>query len=288
MPRRPIDLTRKIKDIVQHLLPMPKEALAPILHFKRTTADIWTSLAYVERAVEQGDRYETVVQRHLGRVYGMILVNLVETYERFLKEVAAECIDELAEYVVDDRFDVFSIRGSTLASHFDTGGTLGRSLCESATWLDCEEINKRFRRLLSEPFQSGGASFELFPKQPTDALRRFETMNLIWQIRHTSVHNVGVITRSDAVKLRLWTGESVAAPSMLSPTREDLRHLKRFLDETATLCNRRVADRLASLIAAIFAPTASTLTAKAKADRLAGIFRLPLTMGNEIGMVPPD
>ncbi len=285
MLRRPVDLTRKIKDIVQHSQAMPDEAYAPILHFRRTTADIWASLAYIERAVSQRNRYEAVVEKHLGRIYSMILVNLVETFERFLKELAGECIDETAEYIVDDRFDVFAIKGSVLASHFDTGGSLGRSLCEAATWLDCEETNRRFRKLLSEPFQQGGSFFELFPKQPTDDLRRFETLNLIWQIRHTAVHNVGVITRSDAVKLRTWSKEPVEAPRLMSPTRADLIHLNRFLGEMATLCNRRVGERLAKLLDSIIVPTASH---KTKADRIASLFRLPLQIGEEVGSVPPD
>jgi hypothetical protein len=115
---------------------------------------------------------------------------------------------------------VFKVQGSALASHFGTG-TLGKSLCESATWLDCEEINERFRKLLADPFQVGGPSFSLFPKQNqllAGQQSRFDLMNLVWQIRHTAVHNVGVITQSDAVKLRLWAKEPVVAPRLLAPT----------------------------------------------------------------------
>jgi len=110
----------------------------------------------------------------------MALVNLVQTFERFLKEVAARCVDCLLAYVVDDRFNIFKIQGSSLASHF-AAESAGDSLCESATWLDCEEINDRFRRLLSEPFQVGGSFFYLFPKQNQLAagqVSRFDTMNL--------------------------------------------------------------------------------------------------------------
>ena len=160
MPLTPATLTRKIKDILRHVQPLPDEAKAPSLHYQRTVSDIWGSLAYVERLIAERDRYQSVVDRHLGRLYGMALVNLVETFERFLKEAAAECVDYLAEFVIDDRFNVFSIQGSTLASHFGAG-TLGKSLCESTTWLDCEDINRRFRKLLSDPFQVGGQSFDL-------------------------------------------------------------------------------------------------------------------------------
>jgi hypothetical protein len=288
MPRPPIDLHRKIKDILQHVQPLPDEANAPIMHYKRTIADNWASLAYIKRAMGQGERYETVVERHLGRIYGMALITLVETFERFLKEVAAGCVDNLAEFVVDDRFNVFSVKGSALASHFDTGGTLGKSLCESSTWLDCEEINQRFRRLLSDPFQMGGQQFDLFPKQPAADLRRFETMNLIWQLRHTAVHNVGIITRSDAVKLRLWAKENVDAPRILAPTRNDINYLKRFLDETASLCNQRIGDRLAQLLTEIYTPTLGSPTPQTMADRVASMFRLPQQVGPAFGVVLPD
>jgi hypothetical protein len=215
MPLTPAALTRKIKDILRHSQPLPDEAKAPILHYRRAVADIWGSLGYVERLIAEKARYQSVVDRHLGRLYGMALVNLVETLERFFKEVAGECVDSLSDLVIDDRFNVFAIQGTTLASHFGAG-TLGKSLCESSIWLDCEDINKRLRKLLSDPFQEGGASFDLFPKQqqqPESERWHFEPMNVIWQLRHTSVHNVGVITQSDGVKLRLLTKEPVAAPS---------------------------------------------------------------------------
>jgi hypothetical protein len=51
------------------------------------------------------------------------------------------------------------IQCSALA-HFGTD-TLGRSLCESAIWLDYDEVNDRFRHLLSPHFESG--SFLVFP-----------------------------------------------------------------------------------------------------------------------------
>lgn len=290
MPRPPVDLARKIKDIVHHADPLPAESTAPILHYKRTVSDIWVSLAYIERAVGEGERYHAVVDRHLGRLYGMALVNLVETFERFLKEVAAECVDCLADFVVDDRFNVFAIQGSALASHFGTG-TLGKSLCESSTWLDCEEINRRFRKLLSDPFQSGGPSFDLFPKQnqqPESEKWRFDPMNLIWQIRHSAVHNVGVITQSDAVKMRLWAKEKVAAPRILAPTRRDLNYLKRFLDETTDTCNKRVGEQLAHLLTTIHAPTPMLFDPQAMADRVASVFRLPLLIAGLPGVVAPD
>jgi hypothetical protein len=290
MPRPPIDLSRKIKDILQHVLPLPYEARAPILHYQRTATDIWTSLAYIKSAVETDDRYPAVAERHLGRLYGMALVQFVETFERFLKEVAAECVDFLANFIIDDRFNVFRIQASSLASHFGTG-TLGKSLCESSTWLDCGEITERFQKLLADPFQPGGKSFFLFPKQgqqPTGEQWRTESMSLIWQVRHTAVHNVGVITRSDAVKLRLLAKEKVDAPQILMPTRSDLTYLKQFIDETAILCNERIGVRLAELLTTIHGDSPNLFSAQETADRVASIFQKPLQISGILGIVPPN
>jgi hypothetical protein len=48
MPRPPIDLARKIKDILHHVQPLPDEARTPILHYRQTSAAIWASLSYIE------------------------------------------------------------------------------------------------------------------------------------------------------------------------------------------------------------------------------------------------
>jgi|GEM_PF-726617 len=297
MPRRPTDLTRKIKDILQHVSPLPDEARVPILHYRRTGTDIWGSLAYIEDVfqrvndAEQADisLYPAVMNRHLGRLYGMTLVNLVETFERLLKELAAECVDCLAPFVVDDRFNIFRIQGSGLAAHFGTA-TLGKSLCESATWLDCEEINERFRKLLSDPFHAG--TFYLFPKppgqQPERERWRYEPMSIIWQIRHTAVHNVGVITQSDGVKLRLLAKEPVTAPRVLAPTRDDIRYLKRFLDETAAICNERVCLRLAELLTLLHTATPTLFVPQETANRVASCFRIAAQVAGATGVMPTD
>jgi hypothetical protein len=239
-PKSPADYAARIKGILQSVQLLPDEAKAPILHYRRTVADVWGTLSYVERLVAERDRYQSVVDRHMGRLRGMALVNLIETFERFLKEAAAECVDRLADLVVDDRFDEFPVRGATLASHFGAGSA-GKALCESSTWLNCKEINDRFRELLSDPHQVG--TFYIFPKdkqQPLDQTWRYDLMSLIWQIRHTSVHNVGVITRSDAIKLRVLSKTNVAAPRVLVPTKVDIQWLKAFLDDTAEVCNRTI------------------------------------------------
>jgi len=208
----------------------------------------------------------------------MLLVNQIETFERFLKEIAAVCVDHLAKCVLDDRFDVFSVKGSQLAVHFEAD-TLGRSLCESEVWLDCDSINTRFRRLLADPFDENRGQFYLFPnkgQQPQDERFRYPIVALIWQLRHTIIHNVGVMTQSDAVKLRLLVRGPVESPRLLCPTRDDFRYVKRFLDETAQKVNQRVGSRLAELLTLLHAEDPSLFEPQEKANELKRQFNLPL------------
>jgi hypothetical protein len=112
MPRRPINLHRKVREILSHVDPLPAEADTPLAHCNRSSTDLWNLLLYVERAFGQLPLQPAAVRRHLTRLHGMILVNLVETFERYLKEVAAACVDHLARYVLDDRFNAFRLQGS--------------------------------------------------------------------------------------------------------------------------------------------------------------------------------
>ncbi len=154
MPRPPIDLNRKVREIVGHVEPLPAEAATPLRHYERSSTDLWNLVCYIERAFGQLLLQPAAVRRRMGRLHGMLVANLVESFERYLKEVAAACVDHLARYILDDRFNAFEVQGNALAAHF-AADTLGRSLCESTTWLDCDEVNDRFRRLLAPPFDSG-------------------------------------------------------------------------------------------------------------------------------------
>ena len=55
--------------------------------------------------------------------------------------------------------------------------------------LDRDEHRQR-RRLLAPPFENG--NFLLFPKQPLAERDRYDTLGIVWKLRHTIVHNVGV------------------------------------------------------------------------------------------------
>jgi len=289
MPPTPGDFNKRIIGILQSVQLLPDEAKVPILHYQRTVGEISGSLDYVGRLIAERERYQGVVDKHFGRLRGMALVNLIETFERFLKEVAAECVDCLADLVIDDRFNTFPVQGATLASHFGSGSA-GKALCESSIWLDCKEINDRFRKLLADPFKTGG--FYVFPKegnqQPVAEQWRYEVMSLIWQLRHTCVHNVGVITKSDAVRLRVLSKSHVDAPRVLVPSKTNIHWLKLFLDEAAEDCNQRIGQRLGALLTAISNATPALVQPQSMADRLASIFRLPLQVAGATGVVPPD
>jgi hypothetical protein len=287
MARPPINLGRKIKDILKHVEPLPPEAGSPLAHYRRSGTDLANLLEYVRKAFDQiGTLKPAVVSRHLAQLHGMVLVNLVETFERYLKEAAAACIDALGAFVLDDRFDGFRVQGSHLAVHFGTD-TLGKALCESSTWLDTASINTRFRSLLADPFEEG--KFVLFPnpkKDPPADRERYETLELVWQLRHTVVHNVGVITQSDAVKFRLLVRDAVASPRFLVPTRDDIRHLKRFLDETADVCNERLGKRLAEVLTALHTGDPTLFAPKDVADRLTATFGFVLQVAGVDGTLP--
>jgi hypothetical protein len=197
-------------------------------------------------------------------------------------------VDHLADLIVDDRFNAFPVQGAALASHFGSA-SVGKALCESATWLDCKEINDRFRKLLSDPFKVG--EFYVFPKeggqQPVAGQWRYEVMSLLWQLRHSAVHNVGVITKSDAVKLRVWAKVAVDAPRLLAPARNDIRWVKMFLDETAEDCNKRVGERLAILLTLIHTDAPGIFIPQAMADQVTATFRMVLQVAGATGVLVP-
>src|SRR5262249_35135297 len=151
MPRAKTDLHQKIREILQHTSPMPAESTCPIRHLDRAVNSIPALLEYIDIHLEAAGFYEAVYEKHMAHLRRMALSSLIESFERFLKELASVCIDALVSHVGDDRFDEFSAKGSQLAFHL-SAGSVGRALCESDTWLTNKSINERFKRLLKSPF----------------------------------------------------------------------------------------------------------------------------------------
>ncbi|HLN29862.1 MAG TPA: hypothetical protein VK395_19110 [Gemmataceae bacterium] len=286
MPRPPINLHNMVRALLQHTSPLPEEADCPIRHFDRS-ANIGLSLIkYIDDHIDPNDIYQAGYDRHLGHLRRMALAELIESFERFLKELASLCVDFLAPYTLDDRFDEFVPRRSEQIAAFVTAGSIGRALCESDTWIKNESINRRFRALLKMPF---GADWEfLFPNpvQPPEVERaRAETLAILWQIRHNLAHNVGVITHSDSMKFRVLIKEGVAAERRLAPSIEDLRYVKRFLFETASHTNERVGTRLGEVLGKFHADDPGLFDAQLKAKEISQRFEWSISIHGHAGQL---
>lgn len=74
---------------------------------------------------------------------------------------------------------------------------------------------------------------------------------------------------------------------VIAPTREDIRYLKRFLDETADRCNRRIGERLADLVTVIHATDPGLFVPQAMADAVTRTFGFVLTVAGAAGVLSP-
>ena len=274
-----IDFDKYLKRIPTHSVELGQEAATPASHYSRSANDAWSLLRYVERNLAKVNVYDSVYEPHMRRLSTMVMLALVETFERFLKEVAAVCVNHVGQVVLDDRLDAFSARGSVAAAHFGSGD-LGKALCESLTWCDCDDANRRFRKILADPFQDDGKFF-IFPNAsqlPVGLRNRAELMRIVWQLRHTIAHNAGLVTSADARKFGLLVKRQVHSPRLLEPTKGDVWYVKLFLDETVELINLAVAQRLSELLATIYAANPSLFDAAVKAKDLANLFGVPITI----------
>lgn len=286
MPRPPINLHQKTRDVLNHTSELHPEADRPILHFERSTNAALQMLKYLVGHINPGGVREAVYKRYLGHLRRLVLAELIESFERFLKELAAVCIDCLAPYTADDRFDDFlPKRGGTVAA-FVSAASIGKALCESDTWIANTTINARFASLLKTPF---GADWELlFPQanqQPAAERDRAATLAILWQVRHNLAHNVGVLTHSDAMKFRLLVGGPVPADRRLAPTPDDLKYVKRFLKETADHTNQRVGQRLAQLLGLIHAADPTLLDAQSTANDVSQRFTFAVSINGHVGVL---
>lgn len=282
MPKPVVDFDKYLKRIPLHSQELPLDSAVPHRHYRRSSNDAWNLLLYFDRNIQRESVYGASFERHARRLSTMVLLAMAEAFERFLKEIAAECINHVAPCVVDDRLDVFSVKGNVIGAHF-AEANLGKALCESQTWCDCKEVNDRFRRILADPWDKG--TFYVFPKENSQgppALRgRYEMVSLIWQLRHTIAHNSGVVTSSDAQKLRLLVKGSVDSPRLLWPTKGDVWYVKLFLDETVELVNREIGLRLAQLLTSLHKDDASLFVPATKAQVLADLFGEPSEVGGQ-------
>ncbi len=171
MPRKPVDLPAKIVEILDHVGDMPPEAEAPFSHYILSSNASVSMRRYVMRKLIDAGHYPAVRDRHFATLNNMVLVNLIQSFERFIKDLAAVCVDHLFDRMIDGRFDEPQVRGSSLAAHF-AGSSPGKALCESGTWLDCKGINERFKDYLRRNRSQSGITGIRQPRPLVDSLAR--------------------------------------------------------------------------------------------------------------------
>jgi hypothetical protein len=268
-----------IRQALQHSALLLAEAGCPLRHFERSANNSLLLIEYIVSHIRPQTVKAAVYERHLGHLRRMVVAELIESFERFLKESAAICADHLAPYTLDDRFDEFAPKRAEQIAAFVTAGSIGKALCESDTWINNETINRRFKSLLKTPF---GTDWELlFPEtnqQPAAERDRARSLAILWQMRHNLAHNVGVMTHSDSMKFRMLTQGPIVADCRLSPSTEDVRYVKRFLSETAVHVNRRVGTRLAALLEMFHVADPLLFGAQDNANQVSRQFAFPLTI----------
>jgi hypothetical protein len=170
-----------------------------------------------------------------------------------------------------------------LAFHL-AAGSVGKALCESDTWLANRTINERFRRLLKAPF---GDNWEnLFPEenqQPQGERARARTLAILWQVRHTITHNVGVITGSDAAKFRMLVKGMASPDRVLRITKRDIVYTKKFLSESGQQVNERIGKRLETLLDGLHRDNPALFDARNMAGRVSRQLGFSITVNGNVG-----
>ena len=281
--RPPIDLNQKVRDLLTHTDPRSSGINAPLRNFEGRTNACFNLIKYIDDHISNQPVYEASYNRHRSLLNRMVLVSLVEAFERFIKETAIVCVDAIAPFTIDNRFDQFSPSGGSLASQFNAG-SVGKAMCESDTWLNNHAINERFRHILKPHF--GEPWDYLFPNEKQNPIAergRASTLAILWQVRHNITHNSGVLTDSDGRRLTLMVKTKVASGSTLDPQLSDLRYVKRFLVETADHTNNRIGQRLALLLTERHQEDPTLFVPQKQADSISTAFQQPLAIAGFAG-----
>ncbi len=285
MAGRPkIDLNQKVRDLLQHTLISHAGVDSPIRNFEARANASLALIKYVDDHIQTQDIYQTVYDRHTALLHRMVLVNLVEAFERFVKELAILCVDSVASFTIDNRFESFSANGGLLAVQFNSS-SVGRALCEADTWLSNSAINERFRQILKSHFDEQPWQY-LFPnqkQQPAAERDRAKTLAILWQVRHNITHNTGLLTDADACRLTLMVRSKIASGESISPDISDLRYVKRFLVETANHTNNRIGLRLAELLTELYTDDNTLFDPQATANAVSSGFQQALTVAGSVG-----
>ncbi len=216
---------------------------------------------------------------------------MIAAFERYLKELAAVCVDEVAPLATDNRLGEFSIGGDDAAPHVQDQ-TIGRALCETALWHDIDKVNERFKKILRYPNDPNKDPFQLFPSKASsppearlfpskaEARSKVDTLRYLFQLRHSIAHNLGHVTRSDGNKVeRLLKAKIQPKPGVLSLERKHVYYLQRFLEPVVDEINDVVATRLTLVLTEFEKQMPALMDLNAIADRLARLFQTSVTVG---------
>ena len=110
--RPPVDLREGILRILLHNEPLGPESQSPIGHYRRAVTTNFGLIDYIENHISEGSYYPAIKAKHMGHLRRLVLANLIQTFERFIKELAAVCIDQLSRFVTDDRYNEFTAKGN--------------------------------------------------------------------------------------------------------------------------------------------------------------------------------
>ena len=284
MPGRPpIDLNQKVRDLLMHTDPLLPGIDAPLRNFEERTNACFNLIKYIDDHISNQSVYQASYNRHRSLLNRMVLVSLVEAFERFIKEIAIVCVDAIAPFTIDNGFEQFSPSGGSLAAQFNAG-SVGKAMCESDTWLNNHAINERFRHILKPHF--GEPWDYLFPNEkqnPVAERARASTLAILWQVRHNITHNTGVLTDSDARRLTMMVKTQVTSGNTLDPQLSDLRYVKRFLVETADHTNNRIGQRLAVLLTERYRDDPTLFVPQERANAISTAFQQSLTIDGFAG-----
>lgn len=189
------DLGRRIAAIPSHTNSLPLEAESPVEHYGLGASEAWNLLQYFGRKAASSKAYERSLARHTTNLRNMTILALMESFERYLKETAATCVDVLVPYLVDDRVDCLGeVSAVRAVAHFEER-TVGRAVAEATTWSRTDDIDGRFNKLLATVSAIENPKWSLLPaadKVKDPQYWRRASLGVLFQVRHTIAHNVGL------------------------------------------------------------------------------------------------
>ena len=280
----PAATTDPVGALLSHTVPPVPEVDRPLAHLERNLNDADAMLTFYRHAAETGGASPQALADAAVHLRRMVLVTFIEAFERFLKDLAIVCVDRLAPRINDGRFEKLQAGGGEAAAMF-ASRSVGRALCESRTWLSNEEVNARFRQILKSRFGGpwGEAPLPNAGQRPVGRRATAGSVAVLWQVRHTIVHNAGRVTDSDALKLTTLTGTPVPAGGRFAPEEDDILRIKRFLEQAAARLHVVIGERLAAVLTDIHVAGPTLFDPAAEADALAAVFGHPLTVAGQTG-----